>query len=313
LHMMQDDEDCRALITYEQLVEMLVEGAVIPSELLSIIQKSGQNQSSSCGGFELHTSQRRRRLAGVDEIMSPTSASICLDHILQGMDPEGRELFKYPEVRIILQRMREATRQKAHQKEAAQIEKLGFSAAELEDMQALFDTLDTRQHGFLTEADIDLALRLLDIPVQREILGRIAFRTFDWDGSGGLDFVEFLRMLKMVQTQDGPFKKTELTSVNTLSDMERCDLLLVIDSFKVPISRFDGMPDENIANDLAEMLGISKSSDLPRLIGGGTLKTLLKYAEGVGKLKGVDEKKGQRKTLDSDRCQSGMSRRVSVA
>jgi len=267
--MLQEDEDLQQHIGFDQLILMLVEAGVVPPGV-------APNPPADLGPN--NATLRRQRLEGY-EMMDVNLSKISIEYIMQDVDPHGKELFHYPEVRYIVQRMREATRQKLRMLEEKEIKRLNFSKAQVDDFRELFNELDTRQSGWLTENSIDMALQLLEVQMERDVLARIAFRALDQDGSGTIDFLEFLRMLKMAERKEGPFKQPELIAVSTIEAMDRCDILLLLDALKVPISRTDGMDANALKAEAAERLEVKEDKNLHAIIGGATLKTLIKYAE----------------------------------
>lgn len=290
---LQADDESHHVIATPQLLQMLYEVNLIPNEVISdyaqqqhYIQASQKQAPSQLLEDQTLTVQtesvRRRRLRqSGDETMPLALAKASLDEILQDIDPYGRELFTYVQVRIVILRMRELSRQCSQRLEAKEIKKLGFSQSELKDLKALFTELDVRKTGWIGEAELGVAFQALQVKLQREAVRRIAFRYFDFDGNGNLDLFEFLKLFRTAQREEGPFKNLEKTVVFTLGDMERCDLILLLDAMKVPLARIDGLSDEALVHEAASLLKIKASSSLPSLCGGATLKTLLKYAEGA--------------------------------
>lgn len=233
-------------------------------------------------------------------MMDVNLSRVSIEYIMQEVDPFGRELFNYHEVRYVVQRLREATRQKMRILEEKEIKRLNFSKAQVEDFRELFQTLDdhsmdAHSTGCLNEASIELALQMLEVPMEKEVHTRIAFRVFDQDGSGTIDFLEFLRMLKMADRKEGPFKQTELIAVSTIEIMDRCDVLLLLDALKVPMSKTDGLDAAALKAEAARRLEVKEDRNLAPLIGGSSLKTLIQYAEAHAEKVSEKEKRAQKK------------------
>lgn len=228
---LQADDEGHLVIATPQLLQMLCEVSLIPNEMISdyaqqqhyiaASQKPAPSQLLEDQPPTVQTeSVRRRRHRQSDQTMSLALAKASLDEILQDIDPYGRELFTYVQVRIIILRMRELSRQCSQRVEEKEIKKLGISGSELKDLKALFAELDVRKTGLIGEAELGVAFQALQIKLQREAVRRIAFRYFDFDGNGNLDLFEFLKLFRTAQREEGPFKNLERTVVFTLGDME---------------------------------------------------------------------------------------------
>eukprot|EP00439_Symbiodinium_sp_Y106_P021321 s617_g2.t1 len=61
----------------------------------------------------------------------------------------------------------------------------------------MFRKLDPHGTGLLTEVQVELALQSLSISLPHQACAAVAFRVFDYDLSGSIDFLEFLNMMTM--------------------------------------------------------------------------------------------------------------------
>jgi len=258
---LQENDDCGQLINYDQLVSLLTEAAVLPE-----------------GSSTANVTFRRRRLVG-REVMPAWKAMGCLERIMQDVDPSSRQLFTYQEARLVLQRMREETRQEARLVEAKHIRDMGYKPGQVEEMRTMFRKLDPHGTGLLTEVQVELALQSLSISLPHQACAAVAFRVFDYDLSGSIDFLEFLNMMTMAKNHDGPFKALDSQLVTTLAKLDRGDLLLLLTVLKVPSSRLDGISDTRLVYEAAELLDIGAEKELPPIIGGRSLAVLVRYAE----------------------------------
>ena len=256
---LQENEESEQLINYNQLVTFLTEAAALPEP----------NSSST---------NRRRRLVG-REVMPYVKAMATLERIMQDVDPASRQLFTYMEVRLVLQRLREFCRVEARNVEAKHIKDMGYSPEQVQELRSLFTKLDPHGTGGLSEVQVELALQSLGVPLPHEASPMVAFHIFDFDLSGTLDFLEFLHMIAMARRQEGPFKALDFPAAQSLSKLERCDLLLLLTVMHVPLTRVDGMTDARLIQEVAEMLNIGADQDLWPVIGGKTLYVLVRYAE----------------------------------
>lgn len=256
---LQENEESEQLINYNQLVTFLTEAAALPEP----------NSSST---------NRRRRLVG-REVMPYVKAMATLERIMQDVDPASRQLFTYMEVRLVLQRLREFCRVEARNVEAKHIKDMGYSPEQVQELRSLFTKLDPHGTGGLSEVQVELALQSLGVPLPHEASPMVAFHIFDFDLSGSIDFLEFLHMIAMARRQEGPFKALDGPAAQSLSKLERCDLLLLLTVMRVPLTRVDGMTDARLIQEVAEMLNVGADQDLWPVIGGKTLYVLVRYAE----------------------------------
>jgi len=258
---LQESEECEQLITYDQLVHLLTEAAVLP-----------ESATSPRNTF------RRRRLVGRD-VMPPEKAMGHLQRILQDIDPSSRQLYTYQEVRLVQQRLREEIRQEARLVEAKHIRDLGYEQEQVEEMREVFRKLDPHGGGLLSEVQVEMALKALNIQVPHEACPAVAFHTFDFDLSGSIDYLEFLNMAMMARSHEGLFKPLESQLVTTLAKMDRGDLLLMATIMRVPSSRLEGISDTRLLYEVSEALRIGPDKELPPIIGGRSLSVLVRYAE----------------------------------
>ncbi|CAJ1456512.1 unnamed protein product [Effrenium voratum] len=100
------------------------------------------------------------------------------------------------------------------------------------ELRELFKRLDPHGTGLLTEVQVELALRALGVEMPHEACAAVAFRVFDFDLSGSIDFLEFLHMIVMAKGQEGPFKSPEDQKVTSLAKLERCDLLYLMNAMR---------------------------------------------------------------------------------
>merc|ERR1719491_1205914 len=106
--------------------------------------------------------------------------------------------FSFPEVKRALQRSREIENRRARALEINSVIENGFKGSELDELHAAFSRLDDDNSGRLDVDEAFQAVLHLESQMPREVF-EAAYVFVDEDASGGLDFQEFLTLLRLMR------------------------------------------------------------------------------------------------------------------
>lgn len=232
------------------------------------------------------TSEQLREMFEELGAVAPTEAGSitrqrdALAMVLQEADPEGWELFGYEEVKYILQRVKESIRQQAVQLEDEQIQACRFDEAELEDLRWAFDRLDDTSTGALSMDEVQQACDMLGVEFVQEIHFKVTYNAMDSNSTGGLEFLEFLKMMKMVRDKEGPLK-SDTNGVSTLSNLDKSDMLLLLDCLGVRWEVMMDMTDKEMLERACDLLEVGPLVALWPACGCSCLRDLFKHARAI--------------------------------
>lgn len=131
-----------------------------------------------------------------------------LASLLRCVDADGSGLVDFKEFQVLSQRIEERLRSMRYQEEVEYALKCGFSEAQLFDLRWVFDALDSDGSEHLDAAEIRSGLAMMRKQVSQDAF-ESAFRALDQDGSGELDFLEFLDFMRLLHDGEGIFSEAQ--------------------------------------------------------------------------------------------------------
>jgi len=138
--------------------------------------------------------------------------------------------FDFVEVRRTLQRTREHLSRMKRADEVKTALENGFQVLELDELHSAFETLDDDGSGCLDVDEAWEAVCLLNVKISRIVFDAVYTR-MDEDGSGSLDFLEFLKLLRLVRDREGVFADNR--PIATLADLTRSEMLHLLTYFHI--------------------------------------------------------------------------------
>jgi len=198
--------------------------------------------------------------------------------VMSDADMEGRGRIMVTSVKSLYNLTKKRIQQLQLLSEFAAAEGFNFTTREFREMHTVFGSLDIDGSGSLEMHEVQKAVEMLKLDLKWESRFVVAFEMLDADGSGALDFQEFMRFLKMVRDKEGAFKEAEKTVVSTLKDLDRMDLIRLLDAMKKPGDDFDGATIEAMMKEASSRLEISSSMSLASAFNVSTLEDLYIYA-----------------------------------
>mmetsp|Transcript_130084 Transcript_130084/g.277889 ORF Transcript_130084/g.277889 Transcript_130084/m.277889 type:complete len:1026 (+) Transcript_130084:91-3168(+) len=127
-----------------------------------------------------------------------------LGAIIQQVDSDGNGIIQFDEFEILCQRIDERLKSMRYEEEIEYALSIGFSETQLLDLRYVFDSLDADCSCKLDANEVRVGLSMMKKHVSQEAFEN-AFRALDVDGSGELDFLEFLDFMRMLRDGEGIF------------------------------------------------------------------------------------------------------------
>eukprot|EP00927_Polykrikos_kofoidii_P062888 TRINITY_DN57691_c0_g1_i1.p1 TRINITY_DN57691_c0_g1~~TRINITY_DN57691_c0_g1_i1.p1 ORF type:complete len:1041 (+),score=168.26 TRINITY_DN57691_c0_g1_i1:71-3193(+) len=197
--------------------------------------------------------------------------------VLQLADPDGREMFTLDVVETICQRLEELRKFEGLLALERLIRRCGFSHFELKHIRLSFALNDHNNEGTLNKKQVQSTLKSLGMKLEPEFLFHAAFKMLDEDGSGFLEFPEFLKLMKMVRDEEGVFQDLD-TAVTTIEMMTRIDLVRVLDIFGLVWEEVDALSHQELVETVSELMDIGQGVALGAVMNIDSVNDLLESA-----------------------------------
>jgi len=196
---------------------------------------------------------------------------------MAGMDGKGH--LSIETVKRLYRSTMERVRQREVLHKYVSALRMNFNINEMREFHKIFGTLDADDSGMLDGEEVREACDLMKLDLGKPAYFDVAFSILDEDGGGGLDFLEFMKFLKMVHDKDGPFKDASATPVTTIRALDRMDLVLLLECYDGRNQAEDmAMSVEDLRKDASTVLQVGLSISLAAAFGVRTLEDLLDHA-----------------------------------
>lgn len=124
--------------------------------------------------------------------------------LISSTDENGSGQIEFSEFQDFCQRVEERLNRARFEEELAQAMAMQFSAAQLRDMRWAFDSLDADASGKLQADEVSECLSLMGRSLKKDEFD-LFFKELDANGSGDLEFKEFLELMRVVRDKESVF------------------------------------------------------------------------------------------------------------
>lgn len=146
-----------------------------------------------------------------------------IKEVLQEVDEDGSGSLEFNEFQTLIQRILVRLQRMERDKEMKVAQELGFSTNQVREYHKGFDALDPDGTGQLNISAVRQVLRMLHMNISSDEL-RIVFEELDEDGSGFLEFIEFLHFIKMTERKASKWQHQGSTRRSlTMDDLQAQD------------------------------------------------------------------------------------------
>jgi Ca2+-binding EF-hand superfamily protein len=211
---------------------------------------------------------------------SDPKISAVMRRLLSMADPDGKGHLMLDAVKRLYLALVAQVQQAAVWRKYDLAERLLFQTKHMREMQDVFDELDHDGSLLLEPSEVREACTMLRLDISgKDPLFDVAFSMIEKEDPSGLNFLEFLKFLKMARDHDGPFKDPAVTPVTTLKALDRMDLVLLLECFDDRDHAADKvMQIDKLLRDLCSVLGIESTTSLETAFSARTFKELLEHA-----------------------------------
>jgi len=171
--------------------------------------------------------------------------------------------FGFDEIKRTLQRSKEFLARLKRETEFKTLRENGFHDSELDHLHYAFQQLDVDNSGTLEIDEAWHAVSLLSSDVNRSAFNAV-YKTVDEDGNGGLDFLEFVVLLRLIRNREGVF--AENREIRKLEDLTSAESIHVLKYFGVTPNTEDHM-DRGLTRKVCECFDIPPKDSLKACLG----------------------------------------------
>jgi hypothetical protein len=210
----------------------------------------------------------------VDDI-AHIAMKLALEDVLATSMHED-DMLDFDQVKRVMQRMKEIEKRLHHTEEVQAALAHGFRETELDELRETFDILDQDGSGSIEPEEAWGAVKALGFAISKATFSQ-CHRQVDKDGSGGLEFVEFLQLLKMLRDRDGCFATNR--QVSTLNDLLRAELVHLLTIFhELTHSEADVLEHHQLLVKVCACFGLEPHDYLHKRLRAKTFQDLCKVA-----------------------------------
>jgi Ca2+-binding EF-hand superfamily protein len=201
-------------------------------------------------------------------------------NLIASVDQDGSGYIDFEEFQELSQRIDEKLRSFRYEEEIEFAMRLGFSEQQMRDLRQVFSSLDQDCSQKLDADEVRIGLAMMNKHVTHKVFDE-TFRSLDSDGSGELDFMEFLEFMKMIVDQQGPLGNQE--DVQKLAqkpkDLEIRILRRVLEYFRLAKNYINSLNQHELVNLFCEFMCVKPEADLHRVLDVKTVGELYELAQ----------------------------------
>jgi len=214
------------------------------------------------------------------EILPRTSKEQdAVERFIQDMDQKGQTRLNIQEVKRACQRAWGHIRLQHLIEDFEMAAAYGFAESDVKESKSAFTELDTDHSGKLDPTETKRAMSLLGVGFKREDHFLMAYQMLDQDGNGGLDFREFISLMKMIRDREGVFK-CEHSAVTCLNELDKMDLLILTSIFEGDLDKVMYAADEEaLKAKIGTLLEVDPKASFSSVLGVKTLDDLWTHAQ----------------------------------
>jgi Ca2+-binding EF-hand superfamily protein len=204
-----------------------------------------------------------------------------ISNLISAVDLDGSGYIDFSEFQELSQRIDEKLRSFRFEEEIEHAMRLGFTEVQMRDLRQVFSSLDADASQKLDADEVRIGLAMMNKNVTHRIFDE-TFRKLDSDGSGELDFMEFLEFMKMIVDQQGPMGNLSEGSTKLAQkpkDLETRILRRVLEYFRLAKHYIQSLPRDDLLSLFCEYLGVKPDQNLQNVLEVKTVGELYEVAQ----------------------------------
>lgn len=201
-------------------------------------------------------------------------------NLICAVDEDGSGVIDFPEFQELCQRIDEKLRSFRFEEEMEYAMRLGFTEVQMRDLHQVFSSLDTDSSRKLDADEVRIGLAMMNKTVSHRVF-EDTFRKVDVDGSGELDFMEYLEFMKLIIDLQGPMANAEESTklAQKPKDLEMRVLRRVLEYFRLSKQYIQSLQREELVNIFCEYLGVKPDQNLQTALEVKTLGELFEVVQ----------------------------------
>eukprot|EP00928_Gymnodinium_smaydae_P031221 TRINITY_DN22985_c0_g1_i1.p1 TRINITY_DN22985_c0_g1~~TRINITY_DN22985_c0_g1_i1.p1 ORF type:complete len:1051 (+),score=255.24 TRINITY_DN22985_c0_g1_i1:389-3154(+) len=201
-----------------------------------------------------------------------------LGQLISAVDEDGNGVVDFEEFQVLSQRIEEKLKAMRYEEEVEHAMVLGFTQLQLRDLRWVFDSLDVDGSQRLSAQEVRAGLAKMDKKVSQHAF-EAAFAGLDSDGSGELDFLEFLEFMQLLRDGEGVFGEETQKLTTRAKFLETQLLRRLLENFRLTRMYLYSLTQPELVDLFCTQFDIDPNANLPQELGITSVGELLKLAK----------------------------------
>jgi len=186
----------------------------------------------------------------------------ALAYIISAVDLDGSGYINFPELMDLSQRIREKLNIFLYEEQIEQAMRLGFTETQMRDLRWVFDSLDEDGGGTLDAAEVRSGLLLMGKELSQRSFDAL-FKNVDNDGTGFLDYMEFLHFMKeMRESEMSPNGEDRQQLATKAQHLEMRVLRRSLEYFRISKHYIETLDQQELVNLFCEFFKVTPMANL---------------------------------------------------
>lgn len=203
-----------------------------------------------------------------------------LAHLISSVDTDGSGSIDFNEFAELSQKIDEKLKSFRYEEEVECAMCLGFTEKQMRDYRWVFDSLDVDGSQKLDAAEVKNGLNIMNRKIASEVFDSI-FAKLDSDGSGELDFLEFVSFMKMLRDGDGAaFTSDDVQKLATKAkNLDTRVLRRVLEYFRLAKHYINSLSHDDLVGLFCEFFKVQPNTNLHDALDVRTVADLYEAAQ----------------------------------
>eukprot|EP00929_Paragymnodinium_shiwhaense_P010041 TRINITY_DN11450_c0_g1_i6.p1 TRINITY_DN11450_c0_g1~~TRINITY_DN11450_c0_g1_i6.p1 ORF type:complete len:877 (-),score=255.27 TRINITY_DN11450_c0_g1_i6:603-3233(-) len=207
---------------------------------------------------------------------------IEIAELIQGVDEDGNGEIDFREFQVLSQRISERLKSMRFEEDIAFALELGFTETQLRDLREVFDSIDEDGSEKLSASEVRMGLARMNNKKVSAHAFDAAFNVLDTDGSGELDFSEFLGFMQLMRDGEGIFGEDGVKLAARVRGLESSLLRRVLECFRLSKHYLTSLMPNDLVELFCECFEVDPHTNIALDMGITTAGELFKVAKQRG-------------------------------